>query len=284
MSGPSISVLMPSYNFARFLRDAIESVLRQEGVEVELIVQDGASTDETVDVLKSYEGRIDWVSEPDRGQADALNRALRRANGDWIAWLNVDEFYLPGVLARLLEAAERNAADFVYGDAVFVDAQGRIMRLLPQHRFSPTVLKHYGTYISTCACLFRRDILDAEPWDASINRVMDWDLYLNLHRAGRRFVYEPLPVAGFRVHDAQITAQPRKDAIPIYEALLAKHGIRRTRFSQARGYLTHALLKATAGSYGRQRCVARLQGRELAWFDGPNPTVGAIERCYAKRP
>src|SRR5687768_16684453 len=126
-----VSILTPSYGYGRFISDAIESVLRQDRLTVEHIVQDGGSDDETVEVLKRFDDRIVWASEPDAGQSDALNKALARATGTWIAWLNADEFYLPCSLATLLEHGERTASDVVYGDCLFVDVQGRIERLLP---------------------------------------------------------------------------------------------------------------------------------------------------------
>jgi hypothetical protein len=129
-----LSVLTPSFQYGRFLGDALASVLEQNGLEVEDIVQDGGSTDGTVELLRAAPPGVRWVSEPDGGQSDALNRAFARARGEWVAWLNADEFYLPGGLARLLDAAKETGADVVYGDCVFVDEQGRVLRLVPQHR------------------------------------------------------------------------------------------------------------------------------------------------------
>ena len=92
---------------------------------------------------------MDWASEPDEGQSDALNRGISRARGRWIAWLNADEFYLPDGLAALVREGDRTGADVIYGDTLFSDGDGRLTRLLPQHRFSPFVLRSYGCYIST---------------------------------------------------------------------------------------------------------------------------------------
>src|SRR5919106_662562 len=97
----SISVLTPSRGYGRFIADAIESAKQQVGVTVQHVVQDAGSDDGTLDILWSYGDAVDWTSEPDSGQSDALNRALGRATGDWIAWLNADEFYLPDGLRML---------------------------------------------------------------------------------------------------------------------------------------------------------------------------------------
>src|SRR4029077_1649623 len=113
------------------LEDAIDSVSEQEGIRVEHIIQDGASTDGTVELLERMGDRVDWVSEADEGQSDALNRGIRRARGRWIAWLNADEFYLPDGLRALVAEGDRTGADVVYGDTLFSDGDGRPTRLLP---------------------------------------------------------------------------------------------------------------------------------------------------------
>src|SRR6266542_3259162 len=93
-----VSVLTPALDYGRFIEDGIMSVDGQEELSIEHIVQDGGSGDETIEVLRRHT-ELQWESEPDRGQSDALNRALRRSTGRWIGWLNADEFYLPGGLA-----------------------------------------------------------------------------------------------------------------------------------------------------------------------------------------
>jgi glycosyltransferase involved in cell wall biosynthesis len=110
---PDVSVLTPSYGYGRFIGDALESVKRQDGVSVEHIVQDAGSEDETIDILRGYGERLRWRSEPDRGQSDALNKALQLARGRWVAWLNADEFYFPGALQALVAIGDKTKADVV---------------------------------------------------------------------------------------------------------------------------------------------------------------------------
>ena len=99
------SVITPSLNQGRFIRDCIESVRAQVEAEVEHIVVDGCSTDETVAILKSYP-HIQWTSEPDRGQMDAINKGFRQARGDWLMWLNADDYLLPQTFARVAQFAQ----------------------------------------------------------------------------------------------------------------------------------------------------------------------------------
>lgn len=266
---PTISVLTPSFGYAHFLTDCLASVRRQRGVVLEHIVQDGGSTDGTVELL---EGRpeVRWWSEPDGGQSDALNRALARARGDWIAWLNADEFYLPGALRHLLQAAVTSGADVVYGEAVFVDARGRLRRTVPQHRFDLRSLREFGCYISTCAVLMRRSALGEAPFDTDVRRRMDWDLFVRLADQGRTFHHLRRPVGAFREHDDRVTAAPLSEFREEDARLARRHGLPvdpAERWRAARvGRWRHAALKAREGAYVRQVRDRRLRGRDLRWF------------------
>src|SRR5438270_571819 len=115
---PIVSMVTPSFNQGRFLRRTIDSVLSQDYPHVEYLVFDGGSTDESIDVLRSYGDRFLWTSERDRGQTDAINKGLRRAKGDILAYLNSDDVLLPGAIATVAEHFRKNPAwDVVYGNA-----------------------------------------------------------------------------------------------------------------------------------------------------------------------
>lgn len=125
---PLVSVLTTCRNSRVFIERCIESVLGQDYPNVEYIVQDGASDDGTLDILKRYSGRIDWVSEPDEGQADGLNRALQRCRGDIIAVLNSDDEYYPHALSWAVEQMRRHPdMAVIYGQTDNVDAQGKLI-------------------------------------------------------------------------------------------------------------------------------------------------------------
>jgi glycosyltransferase involved in cell wall biosynthesis len=288
VSMTDVSVLTPSFGYGRFIADAIESVLSQEGVSVEHVVQDGLSQDETVDVLRRFEGRIVWASEPDRGQSDALNKALAKASGRWIAWLNADEFYLPGSLAVLVKHGERMAADIVYGDCVFVDADGNVERLLPQHRFKARILREYGCFVPSNAVLIRRSILGDAPWDPTMRRIMDWDLFMNLMARGARFVHLFHPVGAFRVHDDRITAKPPSDGKE-HSEVASRYGLPRDdrgRWKASRrGRWLHRVYKVIDGAYMRQVGARSLRGRNIRWFasaEARETWVTLIRNCYRR--
>jgi glycosyltransferase involved in cell wall biosynthesis len=283
-----VSVLTPSYGYGRFIADAVESVLCQEGVSVQHVVQDGLSRDETVDVLGRYDGRIVWASEPDRGQSDALNKALSKANGRWIGWLNADEFYLPGSLATLVEHGERMAADIVYGDCIFVDVDGNVERLLPEHRFVGRILRDYGCFISSNAVLIRRSVLRDAPWDPSLKRIMDWDLFMSLLTRGMRFSYLSYPVGAFRAHDDRITSKPPSSSHEENE-VASRYGLpwdvhERWRLSR-RGRWLHPVYKFIDGAYVRQLEARSLRGRDLRWFASAaarETWLSLMRKCYRR--
>jgi glycosyltransferase involved in cell wall biosynthesis len=268
--------------YGRFIEDAILSVIGQQRISIQHVVQDGGSTDETVSVLRRYDTAVEWSSEPDSGQSDALNKALRQASGRWIAWLNADEFYLPGGLAELVRLGDATSADVVYGDNVLVDQLGRVARLLPQHPFSALILRLYGCYISSSSAIFRRSSLPLEPWDTSVRMMMDWDLYLRLASQGAKFEKANYPVGAFRRHQEQVTAR-RGEFKDEYDRLFVKHGISPTR--RRWGSWLHRTYKLATGAYRRQLRARELIGRELLWTDGDagRATFEALlHRCYGR--
>jgi glycosyltransferase involved in cell wall biosynthesis len=287
----AVSVLVPSYGYRHYLRDAIESVLRQPDLSSELIVQDGGSTDGTVELLESYGDALWWTSEHDDGQSDALNRAWARARGRWIGWLNADEFYLRGGLGALIAEGERTGADVVYGDTAFVDAEGRLARLVPEHPFSGYVLRSYGCFISTVSCIVRRSALGPDPLDVTMRRMMDWDLYLRLDRQRAGFAYVPVPVGAFRQHDTRVTATETRGFLQRlnlgdgfgreYDMLRRRHGAFRHRRS---GHILHGAMKLTSGAYGRQLRARRLGALDLRWFEGEQGQRGQRRLLAAAYP
>jgi glycosyltransferase involved in cell wall biosynthesis len=259
----TLSVLTPSYNYARFIEDAIVSVARQP-MPLEHLVQDGLSTDETTSVLRRHEG-VSWVSEEDSGQSDALNRALGRALGRWVSWLNADEFYLPHGLQALIAHGEESGADVVYGDAIFVDEGGRLLRLVPQHRFSGSILHNYGTFISTCACVIRRGSFPEDPFDERLRLLMDRDVFMKLMVSGARFAYLPIPVGAFRMHGERVSAGEEATFAQDRAVIASRYGpVSRLARVGARG--AHGAAKALSRGYVRQRRARSLAGADTRWF------------------
>lgn len=278
-----VSILTPSYGYGRFIADGIESVIQQRGLHLQHIVQDAGSDDQTVDVLRSFGDRVEWTSERDLGQSDGLNKALAKATGDWVAWLNADEYYLPDGLRFLVEEGERHGADVVYGDCVTVDREGRLLELRPQHPFSPLILRLYGPFIASVSVAIRRSMLGEDPWDRSLTLVMDWDLYLGLASKGATFHYVPYPVGAFRRHADQASAQPAR---PETRDVRERHQIPSARWYRKAGAALHRIRKLAAGSYGRQLRAKPFRGLDLRWFEEPDAAQNfraVLDRCYGDR-
>jgi glycosyltransferase involved in cell wall biosynthesis len=201
------SIITASYNQGRYVRDCIESVKAQTGVEWEHIVQDAGSTDETLAVLKEYP-HLQVTCEKDQGMSDGINRGFRKATGDWVMWLNTDDYLLPGALARVAAFAQKHPeADFVYGDVHFVDAARKLIRVKREHEFDFNVLLFYGCYIQSTATFLRRKIIEAgHLLDVNYRVTMDFEYYVRLARLGYQIQYAPGALAAFRWHETNTSA------------------------------------------------------------------------------
>jgi len=197
------SIVTPSLNQGRFIRDCIESVRAQTEVETEHIVQDAGSTDETLAVLKEYP-HLKVAVEKDQGMSDGINRGFLRATGDWVMWLNTDDYLLPGALAKVARfAGEHPNEHLIYGECVFVDEFKKVLRRWVGHPFEFNMLLLCGCYIPSTATFLRRAIIEAGHLvDLDYRVCMDYEYYLRLSHAGYRFGYLPEALACFRWHGA----------------------------------------------------------------------------------
>lgn len=223
------SIITPSYNQGRFVRDCIESVRSQTGVDWEHLVQDAGSTDETGAALQEF-SHLKCVTEKDQGMSDGINRGFRRATGDWVMWLNTDDYLLPDALAKVAACAARNPdADIIYGDVEFVGADKKLIRPKREHRFDPAVLLFYGCYIQSTATFIRRRVIEAgHLLDVDYRVCMDFEYYLRLHRLGYRFIHLPALLAAFRWHETNTSSTQ-----------LARRRDERLRVQRAHLELTH---------------------------------------------
>jgi glycosyltransferase involved in cell wall biosynthesis len=178
-----VSVVTPSYNQARYVRESIESVRAQTYPQVEHIVVDGESTDGTVDILREYDG-LHWISEPDRGQSHALNKGFALAGGDVFGWLNADDAYEPTAIENAVAALQD--AGLVYGDVTRVDDDGvNPRRIRSRPSFDLWTELNLGCGIYSPAVFFTREAFEAVGGiDESLHLTMDYDLWL---RIGKRF-------------------------------------------------------------------------------------------------
>jgi glycosyltransferase involved in cell wall biosynthesis len=203
---PSIAIVTPSYNQAQYLGATIDSVLSQEYPRLFYHIQDAKSNDGTASILESYGDKISWRSEPDKGQADAVNLGFRGVACDIMAYLNSDDTLLPGALAYVANFFQaRKDVDVIYGHRVFIDSDGSEIgrAILPAHS-KRTLL--YAGYIPQETMFWRRRVWDTiRALDANFQYALDWEFMLRAQAAGFKFARTRRFLACFRVHDRQKT-------------------------------------------------------------------------------
>ena len=216
---PKISIVTPSFNQGEFLERTIRSVLAQDYPNVEYIVMDGGSTDESLPIIARYADRLaHWESAPDRGQSHAINRGFARATGDIFGWLNSDDWLEPGALSRVAEQAMRypDVGAFV-GEARVVDLNGNVELYKKPGELTFDAFCHWldGEFFMQPACFFRRSAWEASgPLDESLHIALDLDLWL---RMVRRVTFRPVdhclstalrhPRAKTRTHRSEMYAE-----------------------------------------------------------------------------
>ena len=217
---PTISIVTPSFNQGYFLTETIESVIGQEGdFHIDYIIMDGGSTDNSVAIIRHYDSLLHegewplkclgikyrWISEPDKGQTDALSKGFRMAEGEVLAWLNSDDTYLPGALKTATAFfGELPDTGLLYGDAYYCDAVGNVIGKYRTEDYEFDKLAWFN-FICQPSTFFRRDVFEAAGGlDDSLHFAMDYDLWI---RIGKRFPcrYLPRVLSSYRLHETSKT-------------------------------------------------------------------------------
>jgi glycosyltransferase involved in cell wall biosynthesis len=269
-----VSIVTPSYNQSAFLEETILSVLEQEDVDIEYIIIDGCSTDGSLDIIEKYARRLAWwVSESDSGQADAINKGLRRATGEYIAWLNSDDLYLPGAVAQAAAALGANPeVGFVFGDAITIDTQGGKLNELT---FGDWGLEELMAFRIICqpAVFMRRSVLEKASYlDTTYHYMLDHQLWLRLARIAP-IQHIPSTWAAARHHpEAKNVAQPAgfsDETMRLLEWMREQPDLASLIASNRR--------RVEAGAY-------RLNGRYLLDGGSPGPALGAYGNALVRSP
>ena len=201
---PLVSIVTPSYNQQEFLEETILSVLNQDYPALEYFVIDGGSTDGSVEIIKKYADKLTgWVSEPDQGQTDAINKGFARSQGKIMAWLNSDDIYQPGAVRSVVEFLQKNPeAGLVYGDTDLIDSTGRKVGRFNAQQTSYNRLMRGGVYIPQPAAFWRRELWEKSgPLDTSFYFAMDYDLWVRFAKIAP-IQYTPQLWASFRIHSS----------------------------------------------------------------------------------
>jgi glycosyltransferase involved in cell wall biosynthesis len=220
---PLVTVVTPSYNQGRFIRQTIESVLAQDYPSIEYIVMDGGSTDETRSILEGYTGRVDWVSNPDRGQASAVNEGWQRGRGEILGWVNSDDAYLGGaVRAAVTYLRSHPDVSAVYGEAYHTDEAGEILARYPTAPFDFDRLKE-TCFICQPTVFVRRSAVERGGYlDEALQFCMDYDLWIRIGKIARFGRVEEY-LATSRLYPGSKTLGRRREVYAEVLAMMYRH-------------------------------------------------------------
>ena len=198
---PLVSIVTPSYNQANYLEQTLNSVLEQDYPRIEYLVVDGASTDESVEIIKKYADKLAWwVSEKDGGQGDAINKGFARAKGEIIAWLNSDDYYLPNAISSTIKIFQQNPdVVLVYGDMLAVDENGQTFNVLKYKQLSLEDLLCFQI-IGQPAVFFRREAYEqAGGLDTTFHFLLDHHFWIRIAQHGQ-ILHVPQTWSAARYH------------------------------------------------------------------------------------
>lgn len=205
MDTPLVSIVTPSFNQGRFIEMTIRSVLEQTYPRVEHIVVDGGSSDQTLGILRHYQGLVPdvlrWISEPDQGQADAVNKGFSMCAGEIVGWLNSDDVYFDSnVLSYVVDVFNGNpTADVVFGNDVLIDPEGKVIRVRRMPEFNYDRLLRLRGGMSQPTVFFRKDVISRHRLKRELQFCLDLEFWLRL---GKRYHFYKVDrlLAGNRLH------------------------------------------------------------------------------------
>jgi glycosyltransferase involved in cell wall biosynthesis len=212
MTYPKISIVTPSLNQGRFIEQCISGVLYQDYPNFEHVIVDGASNDETISILKKYP-HIRWISEPDTGMSEALNKGIRLTTGSIITECNADDYFLPGAFKLAIELIRKNpSVSVIYGDYRIINAEGKPIRVRREIDFDLFILKYlHICYIPIPGAIWRKEVHAEGFWfNEKLHYAMDAEFFLRLALAGYSFRHVPALLADYRVHVEAKSADKRQ--------------------------------------------------------------------------
>jgi len=205
---PRISIITVSFNQGRFIEDNILSVINQNYPNVEHIIIDAGSTDQTIDILKKYDKCIIWTSEPDKGQSDGLNKGFKKASGEIIGWINSDDRLAPNALYKVGLFFLNNPEELaVVGNQAILDEGGHLQRIIKSRQYSFDFLVNQAKGITQNSTFFKRKVFEEIGYiNEKLQYVMDRDLFIRIAKL-RGIPYINDTLAEFRLQQKSKTSQ-----------------------------------------------------------------------------
>jgi glycosyltransferase involved in cell wall biosynthesis len=218
---PKLSIITPSFNQGQYLERTITSVLEQGYPDLEFVVVDGGSTDESVELIRRYEDQLAWwVSEPDHGQADAINKGIRGTSGEVVAYINSDDWFLPGAFDRAIEVLERSGAGYVGGAVLDLDMDGHLTKMGAWRPEPPVRYERFPRgrhwwliapfYLPQSSVFWRRELFERNGlFSEDLTYMLDGEFMCRLALAGEKLELIPGEALSVRgVHEDQKSARP----------------------------------------------------------------------------
>lgn len=236
MKAPFFSIVIANFNHGEYLNNAILSVLNQSCQDFELIIVDGGSTDNSVDIIKKYAPRLAWwCSKKDKGQSDAFNKGFAHSKGRFLTWLNADDLLLPDALESVKKSVEMYGADWCAGNTVFVDQNEVVLWCSWGPRWREVFFKRTPIYVHGPSSFFSKRLFDmAGQFDLTLRYTMDADLWFRFMQKGFRFIRIPRYFWAFRVHNGSKTShafdKPSTSFAEERDYVVKRYGYKYTRF------------------------------------------------------
>jgi glycosyltransferase involved in cell wall biosynthesis len=225
MNLPKISIITPSYNQGQYIEETILSVINQDYPNIEYIVMDGGSNDQTVEIIKKYESKITyWVSEKDKGQADAINKGFARATGDILCWLNSDDYFFDGTLKFVAEKLNANKKEILFGEVDHIyEPQKTIKHSNAKNKFDNYNLELYDYIIQPGSFWTKKVWEEIGALDQDFHFVFDWDWFVRAKNKNVKFIYFSRVMSMYRVHDSHKTSTGGDKRMLEIERMLLKY-------------------------------------------------------------
>ena len=272
---PLVSIVTPSFNQAKYIRQTIESVLNQDYPNIEYLIVDGGSTDGSVEIIREYQSKLAWwVSEKDNGQAEAINKGLRKARGEIVAWINSDDFYLAHAISRMVDAFERYPqAGLIHGDLWSIGPKGELIKDIRYKNWGLKGLMSFRIIGQPAVFMRHEAVREAGFLDPTFTVLLDHELWLRIGLI-TKIQYHPGAIAAARYHheakNAAVGSQFGLEALQIAKKLAEEERFAREYKGIARKVWAGA--ECLSARYllddGKTEEALSAYMRSLAWHPG----------------